>query len=88
MRGEVLCPEHGRLCAYGGDEPELCPWCHSTWARIVAAVARDPAHGHSCEVFTMWHYEQDRPARLAEAVRMRREAALRQSYATNTAGVE
>lgn len=48
--GRTPCGEHGTLCAYHGDEPDRCPWCHSLWSVIIARVARwADERLHSCE---------------------------------------
>ncbi len=28
------CPRHGGHCAYSPDDPDRCPFCHSTWEKI------------------------------------------------------
>jgi len=68
-----MCPEHGTLCAYTGAEADRCPWCHCLWVHLVAAVRRDPDHGHSCEsLYTMRNHRE----RVAEAAGMRRVASI------------
>jgi hypothetical protein len=80
----IVCAEHGRLCAYGGNEPDRCPWCHSTWAHLVAAVARDPDLGHSCE--SPWVMRNHRE-RVEQAAAMRREAATNLHRGANRGAV-
>lgn len=77
MKDGVLCPEHGRLCGFRGDESELCPWCHGTWSHIVNTGY------HSCESPTVMQHHLER---VGQAVQMRREAAINLSSGTNTPG--
>jgi hypothetical protein len=42
------CPNHSGLCAYHGDEPDRCPFCHTSWSVILDRIARDKGE-HSCE---------------------------------------
>lgn len=83
---EILCPEHGRRCAYGGDEPDRCPWCHCAWSHVVAAVARDPVHGHSCEIPSVWA-GYHAASRVERAAAMRHEAAIRADSGPSRTGV-
>jgi hypothetical protein len=32
--GRSPCPYHDGHCAFYGDEPDRCPHCHTTWARV------------------------------------------------------
>ena len=84
------CGEHGGLCAYRGDEPERCRWCHSTWAAIAALFRQGWVDGkgkwhpylwsevHSCEQASVWR-GKPRPVRrhrVREAARMRARGIL------------
>jgi hypothetical protein len=68
------CPEHNGQCAYHGDEPDRCPWCHATWAHILGKIASGNGQ-HSCEMRRVWSFEQ-RTQRMAAALRMRQRAEL------------
>jgi hypothetical protein len=35
------CPRHRQLCAYTGSEPDRCPVCHTTWARVESCGCKD-----------------------------------------------
>lgn len=70
--GLPVCPEHHGLCAYHGDEPDRCPWCHATWASILRRI--DHGGRHSCEHTRSLHGRQRRQ-RIAEALQARLEAA-------------
>jgi len=76
----VACAEHGRLCAYRGDEADRCPWCHCLWAHVLASGY------HSCEVARVW--SKDKAGREVRAARMRREAAIRVGRRPNRVGVD
>lgn len=64
------CPEHA-LCAFHGDEPDRCPWCHRSWAVIITTG------WHSCERNPRIPDPVERRERIAEARGMRRMAARR-----------
>ena len=73
--GKPPCPEHGRLCAFHGDEPGHCPWCHCSWVVVFSRGF------HSCETRAVWTNGK-RPdnaeyvtGRIAEAAAMRKAAA-------------
>lgn len=65
--GKAPCPEHGTPCAFHGDEPGRCRWCHSPWARIIGTGR------HSCEAAAIWP-SGDRGWRIATAIQMRLDA--------------
>ena len=75
--GKPPCPEHGRLCAYHGTEPDRCPWCHSTWGRILGSGS------HSCESVAVWTNGKRSDnaeyvaGRIAQALAWRQRAAER-----------
>lgn len=56
------CPIHGTACAYPGQHPEACPFCHCTWARIVAPVAQW-GYGHRATEHLAQHIATRRSAR-------------------------
>ena len=61
------CAEHGDLCLYGGDEPEQCPWCHSSWTVIIRSG------WHSCERLESYD-KSERHVRVERARQLRQEA--------------
>jgi hypothetical protein len=67
------CPEHHGLCAYHGDEPDRCPWCHADWTHIVGKV-RSGTGRHSCERGRVWS-KDEAEWRVATALKWREEAA-------------
>lgn len=66
--GKPPCVQHGDLCAYHGDEEDRCPWCHSTWSRIIATG------WHSCQRRDTWT-KAEREWRTKRAAQMREKAA-------------
>jgi hypothetical protein len=75
--GKTPCPEHGQRCSFHGTEPDRCPWCHSTWGRIL-----DTGH-HSCEAAGVWRNGRQSDnadyvaERVAQAVALRQRAPER-----------
>lgn len=65
---DVPCSEHGILCAFHGNEPGRCPWCHSAWTVILRYGS------HSCESARVWRGAEAK-WRLAKARQMRQRAA-------------
>lgn len=70
--GKPPCPEHQGLCAYHGTERDRCPWCHSTWDRILATGE------HSCERPAVWSNGKRADNATYVAERIARAVALRQ----------
>lgn len=35
------CPTHGDGCAFPGEHPELCPYCHCEWSKITAPATHE-----------------------------------------------
>lgn len=66
--GKPACPEHGTMCAFHGDEPGRCPWCHSSWVVIRRGG------WHSCERSSTWG-ALERQDRLETARVWRQEAS-------------
>lgn len=66
--GRDYCPEH-KHCAYHGDEPDRCPWCHKLWTAIEQST-----YGHCCEKPSMWHIsEREQRVSTARAFRLARQ---------------
>lgn len=63
-----FCQWHNGLCGYVEDDPERCPWCHSTWATILRT------DWHSCERASGWS-NTERNWRVHMAGQLRGEAA-------------
>jgi hypothetical protein len=78
--GKPPCTEHGTLCAYHGDEKDRCPWCHSTWGRILGSGS------HSCESPAVWTNGKRPDNAQYVAERVFRAAVMRQKAAERPQG--
>lgn len=76
-----VCATHGRLCAFNGEEPDRCQWCHVPWSSI---VLRGPGT-HSCESLSALMRAGVRPVSAAK-VRAELAAAARQTAENVTRG--
>lgn len=77
----MTCPRHDGLCAYRGNEPHRCPWCHCLWAVI------DSSGWHSCEKANLWD-SHIRELTLAAVTKTRLERHENRGRGTHTYPVE
>lgn len=68
---KTRCTHHDGLCAYDGDEPDRCQYCHSLWTSILSREDCPGREDHLAD------HARREAARLRSILRKRSRAAGR-----------
>lgn len=46
---KTRCTHHDGHCAYDGDEPDRCPYCHTLWSAVLSRGDGESREAHIAE---------------------------------------